>query len=478
MRKFDTRIQYLRYKVLRETARLAWEDKLLEGIMDIPMTIIPGPKPTMRCCVYKERAIIGERVKLAMGGDKENDNVIEVIEIACAECPVGGYEVSRHCMGCLAHRCADACKFGAITIDEHQKAHIDKTKCRECGACAKVCPYSAISDFKRPCQQACKVDAISMNEDQAAAIDNEKCISCGACVYQCPFGAINEKSYILDVINMLKGSENGRKYKVYAAVAPAIAGQFNYAKAGQVLSGIKALGFDEVVEVALGADMTAWHETEELQEKGVLTSSCCPAFVSYVASAFPDMLPYVSSTLSPMGMIGKHIKGLEPDARVVFIGPCTAKKMEIKKETVAPYIDSAITFEELQALFDSRDIDITALEELSVENASYFGRIFARSGGLTEAVKEGIKEQGAKDFVLTPVVCDGIEACKIALLKLRKNMLGGNFVEGMVCQGGCINGNGCLTHMAKSRMDVENHGKAAGDKTIEGAVSQADAVVR
>lgn len=478
MRKFDTRIQYLRYKVLRETARLAWEDKLLEGIMDIPMTIIPGPKPTMRCCVYKERAIIGERVKLAMGGDKENDNVIEVIEIACAECPVGGYEVSRHCMGCLAHRCADACKFGAITIDEHQKAHIDKTKCRECGACAKVCPYSAISDFKRPCQQACKVDAISMNEDQAAAIDNEKCISCGACVYQCPFGAINEKSYILDVINMLKGSENGRKYKVYAAVAPAIAGQFNYAKAGQVLSGIKALGFDEVVEVALGADMTAWHETEELQEKGVLTSSCCPAFVSYVASAFPDMLPYVSSTLSPMGMIGKHIKGLEPDARVVFIGPCTAKKMEIKKETVAPYIDSAITFEELQALFDSRDIDITALEELSVENASYFGRIFARSGGLTEAVKEGIKEQGAEDFVLTPVVCDGIEACKIALLKLRKNMLGGNFVEGMVCQGGCINGNGCLTHMAKSRMDVENHGKAAGDKTIEGAVSQADAVVR
>lgn len=474
MRKFDTRIQYLRYKVLRETARLAWEDKLLEGIMDIPMTIIPGPKPTMRCCVYKERAIIGERVKLAMGGDRENDNVIEVIEIACAECPVGGYEVSRHCMGCLAHRCADACKFGAITIDEHQKAHIDKTKCRECGACAKVCPYSAITDFKRPCQQACKVDAISMNEDQAATIDNEKCISCGACVYQCPFGAINEKSYILDVINMLKNSGNGEKYKVYAAVAPAVAGQFNYAKTGQVLSGIKALGFDEVVEVALGADMTTWHETEELKEKGVLTSSCCPAFVSYVASAFPDMLPYVSSTLSPMGMIGRHIKELEPEARVVFIGPCTAKKMEIKKETVAPYIDSAITFEELQALFDSRDIDITALEESSVENASYFGRIFARSGGLTEAVKEGIREQGIEDFELTPVVCDGIEACKIALLKLRKNMLGGNFVEGMACQGGCINGNGCLTHMAKSRMDVENHGKAAENKTIEGAISRAD----
>lgn len=477
MRKFDTRIQYLRYKVLRETARLAWEDRLLEGIMDIPMTIIPGPKPTMRCCVYKERAIIGERVKLAMGGNPENENVIEVMEIACAECPVGGYEVGHNCMGCLAHRCADACKFGAITIDEHQKAHIDKSKCRECGACAKVCPYSAISDFKRPCQQACKVDAISMNEDQAAMIDNDKCISCGACVYQCPFGAINEKSYILDVINLLKNRGEDKKYKVYAAVAPAVASQFNYAKTGQVLSGIKDLGFDDVVEVALGADMTTWHEAEELREKGILTSSCCPAFVSYVAKTFPDMVPYVSSTLSPMGMIGKHIKELDPDAKVVFIGPCTAKKMEIKKETVAPYIDSALTFEELQALLDSRDIDITTLPEMPLENASYFGRIFARSGGLTEAVKEGIKEQGADDFELTPVVCDGIEACKIALLKLRKNMLGGNFVEGMACQGGCVNGNGCLTHMAKSRMDVENHGKAANNKTIEGAISQAADIV-
>lgn len=473
MRKFDTRIQYLRYKVLRETARMAWNDTILEGILDIPEIIIPGSKPTMRCCVYKERAIVGERVKLAMGGDKENSNVIEVLEIACDECPVGGYEVTRSCRGCLAHRCADACKFGAITIDEHQKAHIDKSKCKECGACAKVCPYSAIMDYKRPCQQACKVGAISMNEEQAAKIDNDKCISCGACVYQCPFGAINEKSYILDVINMIKGSENGKKYKTYAAVAPAIASQFIYAKTGQVVSGLKELGFDEVVEVALGADMVAWKETEELKEKGILTSSCCPAFVSYVTKTFPDMLPYVSSTLSPMAMIGKHIKSLEPDARVVFIGPCTAKKMEIKKESVAPYIDSALTFEELQALFDSRDIDITSLEETPLEEASYFGRIFARSGGLAEAVKEGIKEQGSENFELEPVVCDGIEACKIALLKLRKNMLGGNFVEGMACQGGCVNGNGCLTHMAKSRMDVENYGKAAVEKSINEAISRA-----
>lgn len=472
MRKFDTRIQYLRYKVLRETARMAWDDRLLEGILDIPEIIIPGPKPTMRCCIYKERAIVGERVKLAMGGDKDNDNIIEVLELACAECPVGGYEVTQHCMGCLAHRCADACKFGAITIDEHQKAHIDKSKCKGCGQCAKVCPYSAITDYKRPCQQACKVGAITMNEEQAAKIDNDKCISCGACVYQCPFGAINEKSYILDVINLIKGSDGGKNYRVYAAVAPAIAGQFIYAKLGQVLTGIKELGFDEVVEVALGADMTTWEETEELKEKGIMTSSCCPAFVSYITKHFPDMLPYVSSTLSPMAMIGKHIKELDPNAKVVFIGPCTAKKAEIKKDTVAPYVDSAITFEELQALFDSKDIDIIKLEETSVSDASYFGRIFARSGGLTDAVKQGIKEKNIDDLELNPIVCNGIEECKVALLKLRRDMLGGNFLEGMACTGGCVNGNGCLTHMVKSRMDVENYGKTASNETIKGSIDR------
>ncbi len=472
MRKFDTRIQDLKYRVLKETARMAWKGALLEGILDIPDIIVPGKKPTMRCCVYKEKAIVNERVKLAMGGDKTNSNVIEVIEIACDECPVSGYEVTAMCRGCLAHRCADACKFGAITIDENQKAVIDKSKCKNCGMCAKVCPYSAIMEFKRPCQKACKAGAITMNEEHAAKIDNDKCVSCGACVYQCPFGAIGEKSYILDVIDYIKDSEGGSKYKTYACVAPAIASQFIYAKTGQVISGLKELGFDEVVEVALGADMVTMHETEELKEKGILTSSCCPAFVDYVAKNFPDVLPYVSSTLSPMAMIGKYIKEKDPTARVVFIGPCTAKKMEIKKDTVSPYVDTVITFEELQALFDSKDIEITELEETELSNASYYGRIFARSGGLTEAVKQGIREKGIEDFEAKPVVCDGLEECKIALLKLRKNLLDGNFIEGMACQGGCVSGNGCLTHMAKSRMDVENYGKSSKNETITAAIEE------
>ena len=471
MRKFDTKVQHLKYKVLREVARLAWNDALLDHVLDIPKTIVPGNTPTMRCCVYKERAILGERVKLAMGGDYENPNVIEVIDMACDECPMGGYEVTNACRGCLAHRCEDVCRFGAITFDENHVAHIDKSKCKECGACAKVCPYTAIIGRRRPCENACKIKAISMNENKAAAIDNSKCIACGACVYQCPFGAISDKSYILDVIDIIKKSENNTKYKVFAVVAPAISSQFTYAKLGQVISGLKVLGFHTVIEAALGADMVADAESKELVEKGFLTSSCCPAFVSYIEKSFPDRLPFVSHNLSPMATIAKYIKEHEAPCRIVFIGPCTAKKAEVKKETVREYVDAAMTFEELQALFDSKDLDITTLSEDVLDNASYFGRIFARSGGLSDAVAEALKEHGETDFVLKPCSCDGIEACKIALLKKSKNVLDANFIEGMACLGGCIGGAGCLTHGEKNKSEVDKYGMEAYEKTISDAIS-------
>ncbi len=471
MRKFDTKVQHLKYKVLREVARLAWNDALLDHVLDIPKTIVPGNTPTMRCCVYKERAILGERVKLAMGGDYENPNVIEVIDIACDECPMGGYEVTNACRGCLAHRCEDVCRFGAITFDENHVAHIDKSKCKECGSCAKVCPYTAIIGRRRPCENACKIKAISMNENKAAAIDNSKCIACGACVYQCPFGAISDKSYILDVIDIIKKSENNTKYKVFAVVAPAISSQFTYAKLGQVISGLKELGFHTVIEAALGADMVADAESKELVEKGFLTSSCCPAFVSYIEKSFPAMLPFVSHNLSPMATIAKYIKEHEEPCKVVFIGPCTAKKAEVKKESVKKYVDAAMTFEELQALFDSKDLDITTLSEDILDNASYFGRIFARSGGLSDAVAEAIKEHGDTDFVLKSCSCDGIEACKIALLKKSKNLLDANFIEGMACIGGCIGGAGCLTHGEKNKAEVDKYGMEAYEKKISDAIS-------
>lgn len=469
-KKFDTKIQHLKYKVLRSVARHAWNDDLLEHITDIPKEIVPGNYPTMRCCVYKERAILSERVKIAMGGDKSNPNVIEVIDIACDECPAGGYYVTETCRGCLAHRCEDACPKDAITFDEHQKAHIDKQKCINCGKCAQVCPYTAITNRKRPCENACKIKAIGTSENGSAKILNEKCISCGACVYQCPFGAISDKSYILDVINLIKGSENNEKYKVYAVVAPSIASQFTYAKLGQIITGIEKLGFFHVVEAALGADMVAYAESRELAEKGFLTSSCCPAFVDYVHKKYPKLVPHVSHNLSPAATIAKYIKETMPESKIVFIGPCTAKKMEFKQEHVRPYVDSVITFEELQALFDSRNLDVTTLEEGVLDNASYYGRIFARSGGLSDAVVQALKEQNI-DFEAKPVACDGIEQCNTALLKAQVGKLDGNFIEGMACVGGCIGGAGCLTHEAKNKADVDAYGREAMEKTISDAIS-------
>ncbi|MGI5970576.1 MAG: 4Fe-4S dicluster domain-containing protein [Oscillospiraceae bacterium] len=470
MRKFDTKVQHLRYKVLREVSRLAWEGSLLNKLTDIPKTIIPGPQPTMRCCIYKERAIISERVKLALGGDKENPNVIEVIDIACDECPVGGYEVTDACRGCLAHRCEDVCPRGAIVIDGHQKSRIDKSKCVECGRCASVCPYSAITNRKRPCESACKVRAVCRNpETQAAQIDNSKCISCGACVYQCPFGAMNEKSFILDAIELIRNKTPGSP--VIAAVAPSISSQFTYAGIGQVISGIRALGFDAVVEAALGADMVAYSEAKELAEKGFITSSCCPAFVTYIDHKFPDLKDKVSHNISPMAAVGRYIKKNVKGARVVFIGPCTAKKMEFRTERIRQFIDCVLTFEELQALFDSRDIDITALPSEKLENASTYGRIIAHSGGLTEAVKQGLIENGREDFLLRPVVCDGIEQCRAALTKASRGTLDGNFIEGMACQGGCVNGSGCLTHAEKNKLAVDAFSKEAAEKKLYHALS-------
>ena len=466
MRKFDSNVQVLKYKVLREVARHSWEgEEIFSVFNEIANEIVKKGQPSTSCCIYKDRAKVAERIRIALGGNRKNPNIIEVIDLVCDECPESGHVVTDLCRGCLAHACEASCRLNAISFGKDNKAIIDKSKCVECGQCAKACPYSAINNFIRPCVRSCKADAIHMAETGEAEIDYEKCVSCGACVTQCPFGATVDKSYITNLIDMIKGSEGNTKYKVNAIIAPAFVSQFDYATIGQVIQGLRELGFEGIYEAAQGADLVAYYEAKELEEKGFLTTSCCPAFVEYIEKNFPDLVPNISHNLSPMGTIGKIIKDEDPTCKNIFIGPCTAKKAEFQLEKVKDYIDCVITFEELQALFDSKDIDIENLESTPIDDATPFGRGFAKSGGVAAAVVEALIEQGS-DFVPDTVAVEGLDKCKPVLMRASRGMLKNNLIEGMACANGCIGGAGCLSHTDKHKVVIDQHAREATHKEI------------
>ncbi|MDP4177383.1 MAG: 4Fe-4S dicluster domain-containing protein [Bacillota bacterium] len=469
MRNFESDVQLIKYEVLKEVIKLTLNGKVKEEYATIPKKIIPGPKPRTRCCIYKERAIIEERVALAMGGDKTNDNIIEVIDVACDECPINRFTITEACRGCLAHKCTEVCPKGAIyTIN--QKSYIDTDKCIECGRCKTVCPYNAISDVMRPCKKSCNANALSFDENKKAVIDNNKCIQCGACVYQCPFGAIVDKSFVVDIVNMLKEAKEKKDFHVYAIMAPAISSQFTYAKIGQVVTAIRQLGFHDVIEVALGADMVTMHEAEELVHKvrsnDTLTSSCCPAFVKYIQKNYPELVQNISKTVSPMIAVTKLIKSVDKNSKIVFIGPCTAKKAEINEPDLKGLTDYVLTFEELQAMIDAYEIDIEQCDESPLNNASFYGRIFARSGGLTESVKHLVEAQNL-DIEVKPIACDGLVECDKALKLLKFKKLNANFIEGMACSGGCIGGAASLCHGPKDKTEVDKYGKLAIEKDVK-----------
>ncbi len=466
-RSFETDVQQIKYKVLKAVATHVLEENMKDCYYDIPHEIAPGPKPTMRCCVYKERAVIGERVHNIL---EDSEHVINVIDIACDECPVDRYSVNNSCRGCIAHRCMNVCPRGAISRDDRGKAKIDPEKCIHCGRCEKACPYGAITENIRPCERSCKIGAIAMNEEQKAEINHDKCINCGACVYMCPFGAVVDQSYLVDAMRLVQSADR-RGYYVVAIVAPAVASQFQKATMGQVKNALRNFGFHDVVEAALGADMVAKKESKELAEKGFLTSSCCPAFVRYIQQHVPEMAEHISHNLSPMAELGKYIKENSAwPVKTIFIGPCTAKKAEQKLPHVSPWIDCVITFEELQAMLDAADCAPEDQEEMPMDDASYYGRIFARSGGLSEAVAQSVKEQNL-DIVPNPVVCSGIEACKVALLKAKMGKLTENFIEGMACEGGCINGAGAISHTPRDKVAVDKFGKETHKDTINMSIS-------
>ncbi|MBR6473009.1 MAG: monomeric [Firmicutes bacterium] len=465
-RVFENRVEVIRYQVLREMARHAWEGHdAFTAFNEIANVVAKKGQPPMSCCIYKDRAIIAERMRIGLGEFHGSKDTIQVVSIACDECPKSGHMVTDICRGCVAHNCREVCPRKAIVIDGRGYAHIDKERCIECGRCASACKYNAIINMRRPCERVCPTGAIGMDDEGAAVIDQDKCIVCGACVYDCPFGAINDISGIMKVVDAIKNKTEDKK--IFAVVAPAVAVQFPGTTVGQVFSAIEALGFDGVYEVAMGADETALTEAAELREKGFLTSSCCPAFVEYVNVEFPELNDHVSSTLSPMALTGRVIRERYPDSSIYFIGPCIAKKYECKTENVKPYINKSLTFLELMALLDSRGIDISSMPEMDVQDASPFGRGFAKTGGVTRAIKRAIEELGYDDFEFRPVICNGVAECRSALMRAKAGKLNGNFIEGMICEGGCIKGNGTLMNKKNSDLHIDDYCSSAVKQTLK-----------
>ncbi len=445
--RYDNDAKQMKFEVLLRVAQLAYAGDLEEKSDSIPYDIIPGRVARFRCCVYREREILRERVILARGKhlptNPDGSGTVTVLPAACEGCPINRFTVTANCQRCMAKKCVAACPFGAITVTG-SGAYIDPAKCKECGRCAAACPYNAISDTMRPCLRSCPVDAITMDENKQASIKYERCIGCGACTMDCPFGAISDTSSIVEVIEQLKG-----KKQVYAMFAPAIEGQFGTATVGMLKAALKKLGFDDSFEVALGADAVAQHEAHELKEAiqtgRKMTTSCCPAFFTMIKKHFPKLIPNISSTVSPMTATARYVKYLHPHALTVFIGPCIAKKQEIQH--VKDSADYVLTFEELAAMFKAQNVDPMEMAD-DVQDGSVYGKGFAQSGGVSGAVMEVLDEEGF-EMPVTCRKCMGAKECKKALIAMNAGKMPENIIEGMACPGGCLDGPAAVDTLQK-----------------------------
>lgn len=436
----DENVIKIKHDVLYHVAKLAFEDELDAKRDSIAFELVPGPTPIFRCCVYKEREIIRQRVRLAEGkapGPVDDGNVIQVLSSACEDCPISSYTVTENCQNCAGKACIHACSFGAITPGRY-RSHIDASKCKECGKCAAACPYNAIAHLKRPCKFACPVDAITTDEYGLSVIDRSKCISCGKCIHSCPFGAIGSKTFIVDVINALKAGK-----RVYAMAAPATEGQFGpLITMASWKKAMLELGFEDFYDVSLGADMTAKYEAEEWAESykddKKKVTSCCPAFVNMVRLHYPELADCVSTTISPMCAVSRLIKARDPEAVTVFIGPCVAKKSEVVDQKIEGNADYVLTYSEIRAIMRAKGVALQPVEDTE-QIGSVHGKRFASSGGVTAAVLQSLKE--SKDEIDAKVcVANGAAECKKALLLLKVAKLPEDFIEGMICEGGCVGG--------------------------------------
>ncbi len=472
-------ITKIRRKVLTEIAQMTFEGRLHTDVENILHSVVTEEGPRYRCCVHKERAVLQDRVKSALSQPMEStmteaavaaleggiadSPIIQVLPVACDQCPLDRFIVTDACRNCLAHSCIASCPKKAISVVAN-RSFIDKTKCVECGLCKRSCPYGAIIEISRPCERACELGAIAADKARKAVIDYEKCVHCGACKIACPFGAISDRSMIVQVIQQIRA-----KRRVYALLAPAFIGQFGVQiRPGQVMSALKKVGFHEALEVSVGADAVALEEAREFIERsqepgGFMTTSCCPAFVGMVEKHLPTMKNNVSSLVSPMVAAAMDVKKNDPEGIVVFVGPCIAKKSEA--ERYPGIVDFVLTFEELATLIVGAGVNVTEMEAGSFASAgSKDGNIFARAGGVLQAV-ENVLSQLAPEVSVQAERCEGLGNCKKCLQEIEAGKRNANFFEGMACNGGCVGGPGVLTDSRVTTRLVENFAGTSPEKS-------------
>ena len=479
MRGVHSAVDDIRRSVFTEVARLAYEyDENDQDKVDlIPYKLVPGDIAKHRHDVYLERAVIIARVRLALGmnidigghlsthineavtDQKYFENpLVNVIHSACNACPTKQIRITDSCQGCISHPCMNVCPKDAIYLDKEKHCHIDQSKCIKCGKCFNQCPYRAISYIERPCAAACGMNAIESDEQGRAKINYDKCVSCGMCLVNCPFGAIADKSQIFQLITAIRRGE-----EVIACVAPAFVGQFGKdATPAKLKTAMRILGFADVVEVAIGADLCTVQEAqdflEEVPEKQAwMGTSCCPAWSMMAKTMFPEFKDNISMALTPMVITARMVKKDHPNARIVFIGPCAAKKLEANRRTVRSDVDFVLTFEELLGMFDAKDIDFATIEADpadDMDEGSGMGRGFAVGGGVAAAVVEAIKHI-APDREILVEHADGLKECKKMLMMAKAGKRDGYLLEGMACPGGCVAGAGTIRPVKESMANVE-----------------------
>lgn len=324
-------------------------------------------------------------------------------------------------------------------IFSYEANHKVVTKVKSCSMDCTDTPLN------KPCQASCPFTAILIDDkNNTTYIDNDKCTDCGLCVDACPKDALMDKVEFIPLINLLRGNS-----KIIAAVAPAITGQFGEnVNINHLRTAFKKAGFTDMVEVAFFADMLTLKEAIEFDEHVktkedlMITSCCCPMWVGMVKKVYHDLVKHVSPSVSPMIAAGRVLKQLNPDCKVVFIGPCIAKKGEAKDKDLLGDIDYVLTFTELKDIFDTLSIHPEKLQEdVSSEYASRGGRLYARTGGVSIAIGEVLERLFPEKYNLfNAVQGNGVKECKELLTKAEKGEIDANFIEGMGCVGGCVGG--------------------------------------